>query len=153
MRVSESDCFQPQEAGGILKDLEEALSEAQKADSKTQSVFNNKKETLKAEQKKEKELHKHRTSVWLQSYKFCGAESWDYINLQMSWVFLFHLKTIPRSKWIVLCLFIWSLDLTMVFKEVIWALCSFIFMLYYKALHFVSFIQPRSPAGWKYSEE
>ncbi|ELU17997.1 hypothetical protein CAPTEDRAFT_76358, partial [Capitella teleta] len=50
------------EAGGRLEGLEASLSDIQKADSKIQSILSNKKETVKSEQKKKKELEKLKAS-------------------------------------------------------------------------------------------
>lgn len=53
-----------QEVGGVLRTLEETLSEAQRVDTKAQSALDLKKQNLKDETKKRKELVKNMEEVW-----------------------------------------------------------------------------------------
>lgn len=55
--------FITQEAGGVMQQLESVLNEKQKEDAKSQSNLQHKKEALKTEQKKLKDIHKNCTSV------------------------------------------------------------------------------------------
>ncbi|OCU00726.1 structural maintenance of chromosomes protein 2 isoform X1 [Xenopus laevis] len=56
--IAELEKMRDQEVGGALRSLEEALSEAQRADTKVQSALDLKKQNMKAEEKKRKELVK-----------------------------------------------------------------------------------------------
>ena len=80
-----------EERGGALKKLETAVVERQKEDAKTQSNLTHKKEALKAEQKKLKDINKTSASVrtlglllacLLQvcMFSFCGTLMQDYHN-------------------------------------------------------------------------
>lgn len=52
-----------QEVGGILKSLEDSLAEVQRVDAKAQSALDMKKQNLKDETKKRKELVKNMEEV------------------------------------------------------------------------------------------
>lgn len=56
--ISELEKKRDQEAGGLLKKLEEELSEHQKADAKTQSALSHKEDDVKSEKKKLEQLEK-----------------------------------------------------------------------------------------------
>lgn len=58
-----ANCFILKEIGGALRTLEEGLAEAQRADTKAQSALNLKKQNLKGEEKKRKELVKSMEEV------------------------------------------------------------------------------------------
>lgn len=55
--------FLPQDVGGVLKSLEDALSEVQRVDAKAQSALDLKKQNLNEETKKRKELVKSMEEV------------------------------------------------------------------------------------------
>lgn len=55
---------------GVLKSLEEALADVQRVDAKAQSAFDLKKQNLKDETKKRKELVKSMDEVMGQYYRF-----------------------------------------------------------------------------------
>uniref|UniRef100_A0A6I8SF34 Structural maintenance of chromosomes 2 n=1 Tax=Xenopus tropicalis TaxID=8364 RepID=A0A6I8SF34_XENTR len=56
--IAELEKLRDQEVGGALRSLEEALAEAQRSDTKVQSALDLKKQNMKAEEKKRKELVK-----------------------------------------------------------------------------------------------
>lgn len=52
-----------QEIGGVLRSLEDALAEAQRVNTKSQSAFDLKKKNLSGEENKRKELEKNMIEV------------------------------------------------------------------------------------------
>lgn len=61
--ISELEQKRDEEAGGILKDLETALSERQNEDAKMQSSIQHKRETFNQEKKKKKGIEKSLSEV------------------------------------------------------------------------------------------
>ena len=61
--IRELETRRDEEAGGAMKQLESDLNERQKEDAKAQSNVSHKKEALKAENKKMRDLNKNCTNV------------------------------------------------------------------------------------------
>ena len=73
--IAELERKRDEESGSVMKNLETALSENKKLEALAQSAVDNKKEGLKAENKRKKELNKNLNDVSYENFK---TLHWDF---------------------------------------------------------------------------